>query len=552
MVEKPLAIREEELLEYERLQLEFPNQPIQVGYVMPRTPHIVVCLEQLKAGRYGRVVRFAGFALISLIQISKPKRWEVQKEKSGGGVLINSGGHVLSMIQAAFGDPQSVGAQAVKLFSTEVEDTMVIHFAYPEFSGIQYCSWSIDGFSRQENKLVVWTDRGRLILMASMGVFVPHQGEMEVIHQLDADVGYNMAPDFGGSGFTTELLDLKKATLTRQPAPMNVKRAVQLERLLFKIYDGTREVRTLAASNPDRLDVDRLQHDQDTQIPSGTTSDARRILDLRDLSADAARSYLAQAAETPATVWRGYLLTPDQMRGLPRHHLSQLALGVTAPDFLSQSRLLATGRYVQVLKQMGLRGIVNAGVAALPSVAKGKGATFWVAAVGLLAASLRSIPAGFDGNILIHTYLADIALSLRRLDMLDRLVGMCRRAHPKARVGFHTNLASEALNALWMLETSVDVVSVLTSPHALHMDAMVRGMREAAQNREITVIAEVGLAPDVVHRAAFKAPQTWTFGADGILLGLAAEPSLADRRRVELAKSWGDAFPGLSLPEEAV
>ena len=39
---------------------------------------------------------------------------------------------------------------------------MVLQFEYPKFKGAHYCSWSIDGYPRQENKLII--DRlGRII-----------------------------------------------------------------------------------------------------------------------------------------------------------------------------------------------------------------------------------------------------------------------------------------------------------------------------------------------------------------------------------------------------
>ena len=55
MVEKPLAVRPEQLVDYERLAEEFPERQIQVGYVLLRNPHIASCLADLRAGRFGAV-----------------------------------------------------------------------------------------------------------------------------------------------------------------------------------------------------------------------------------------------------------------------------------------------------------------------------------------------------------------------------------------------------------------------------------------------------------------------------------------------------------------
>ena len=70
---------------------------------------------------------------------------------------------------------------------------MVLKLGYPEFTGKHYCSWSINGYPRQENKLIIRTEQGQLILTGSVGVFVNNAGEVEITHQLDFNVGFNLA-----------------------------------------------------------------------------------------------------------------------------------------------------------------------------------------------------------------------------------------------------------------------------------------------------------------------------------------------------------------------
>ncbi len=549
MIEKPLAVRKEQLLDFERLPEEFPTQPIQVGYVMPRNPQVIACLDRLRAGEFGRVLGFHGITLLSLIQQRDMNRWEVKREMSGGGAFINSGGHVLSMIRAAFGDPQHIEGQSLKLYSAEVEDSLVTMLTYPDFRGNHYCSWSINGYPRQENLLTIWTERGRLILTGSVGVFVSKDGEVDITHQLDFNVGFNIAPDYAGAGFTNELNDLKEAARAGRPAPMNLREGVQLERLLFRVYDVAQEVRQFAGKPSVMEDVPpaglTLSHADVPEVrPSHTP---RRVLDLRDLSTARVRAYLKEAADGSA--WDEYLLSSSQMGGVPESWRGRQDLRVTVPDFLAQSRLLSTGRHVEVLKQMGPGGILGAVRAAASLLLSERGPTFWLAAGGLLGAALHSVPVGFRGRLLLHTYLTDFALALRRLDVLDKLLAMCRKLRPGAQVGFHTNMAAEALNALHLLETPVDEVSVLTSPRAVDMAALLGAMRQTQTPRPLRLTAEVGLAPSVVHRMASRLPHCWAFGADAVLLGLAADPTLAQQRQAEVEADWARAFPGVALPE---
>jgi predicted dehydrogenase/uncharacterized protein YbjT (DUF2867 family) len=549
LVEKPLALRADQLSDYERLTDDFPDCAVQVGYVMPHNPQIAHCLTKLRAGQFGKVQGFVGVTLLSLIQQRNARRWEVKKEISGGGVLINSGAHVLSMIHAAFGEPRAIEAQRLKLYSTEVEDSMVLDLTYPGFAGRHYSTWSISGFPRQENMLAIWTDEGQLILTGSVGVFIRNDGQVELTHQLDFDLGFNLAPDYAGAGFTKELIELREASRRRRRTPSNVTQAIQLEHMLLKAYGVSREV------NSFHLPSDTTTS-HGTDLPSSLSgyhltassraTPVRRVLDLRDLSASISQRYLNEQAGPD---WDEYLILPAQLKGLCARWRNGVGLRITVPDFLNQSRLISSGRYREVLKQIGLLGGISAAREATRQLIRARAATFWTAAMGLLGAGLQGISRDFRGTILLHGYLVDLALSLRRIDMIERMLATCQRMRPAARIGFHTNMAVEALQALDEIETQVDEVSVLTSPDAPDMAGTLDAMRTLGRPGKITLTAEVGLAPWSVHRVAFDAPELWAQGADAVLMGIGADATLARQQRLELEREWRRVFPGTGLPE---
>jgi len=224
-------------------------------------------------------------------------------------------------------------------------------------------------------------------------------------------------------------------------------------------------------------------------------------------------------------------------------------LRITVPDFLNQSRLLSTGRYGEVFRQMGLGGFLAGARTAASQMFRERSLGFWAGALGILGAGLHAIPAEFEGVILLHGGLMDFALSLRRLDMLEKMLRVMRRRCPRARVGFHSNLAAEALNAMHLIDVPIDEVSLLTSPRALGMEEIFRAMRRVEGRSDVGLTAEVGLAPDIVHSAAFDAPGRWAFGADAVLLGMGADPVWAGQRRARMSRDWKSAFPGLEMPE---
>jgi predicted dehydrogenase/nucleoside-diphosphate-sugar epimerase len=553
MIEKPLAVQEKQLAEYEMLEREFSTVPIFAGYVMPRNPQVGELLDQLRSGRFGRVRGFIGITLLSLIQESGSKRWEVNQSISGGGALINSGGHVLSMIHAAFGEPVSVEGQSLKLYSSEVEDSIVLNLAYDGFKGTHYCSWSINGHARQENRLVISTDEGELILTGSVGVFVNKTGEVDLAHQLDFDVGFNLAPDYAGAGFTNELNILRDAALTGDRSSANLKDALQLERLIFTSYEKSVATKSFkdGGSGLSSIPSETLKF-VDLGL-SKTDTPVRRILDLRDSSA----AEIAAHWKRPGTRerWDEYLIGPNQFAKLSRGSSAAIPdqdLRITVPDFLNQSRLLSTGRFAEVLRQMGVGGVARAVRETGPTLARERSLNFWVAATGMLASALHSVPVKFRGTLLLHTYLTDLALTLRQVGQLQRMLAMCRRLRPNARVGFQTNLAAEALGALRTISEPVDEVSALTSPRGLRIPEIFAELRRKDKTGKLRLTAEVGLAPAIVHQIAYDAAAEWTHGAEALLIGTGADGFLAEQRRLWFEQEWSKVFPGLSVPNSAL
>jgi nucleoside-diphosphate-sugar epimerase/predicted dehydrogenase len=541
LIEKPACAGEPQLPDFEELGKQAGDRAL-VGYLMVRVPQVSAWLSRLHRGELGAVRGFTGLTLLSLIGKSSPDRWETRKTSSGGGVLANSSSHVLSAIYEAFGPPRRVVVQTRRLFSREVEDSAVIRFEYDDFSGAHYSSWSIEGFQRQENRLVVWTDRGRLTLTLSAGLFERADGEIELTHQLEDEVGFNLAPDYAGGGIAAELRDLGAH---RPPAadrsPMTLSRALGIEKLLFSVYAAAKEVERFDPG----LAGGGAPAEETSARPPGPSAEKRqerRICDLREVAPER----LAEL-DLAGGGWDGALVHTDGLAAAARR-VHGRHLRVTVPNFLRQTRWINEKRYLDVLRSFGVRGAVRAGLVAMPAVARERGLGFWAAAGALLAGDLARVPASFTGTLLLHPYLADLALALDRLDRLEALIGILRRQRPRARVGFHSNLWRDAVNAAALLETPPDGLSLLASPTgrtaalaraALELDPALRG---------IELTTEVGPAPLAIHRLAFADPGRWRGGADAVLIGALADDRLYTAVTRDMAERWESAFAGMAPP----
>jgi len=392
LVEKPLALSGRDLDAWRQLDAGLGAGKLLVGYLAPRAPHAAAALARLRAGDFGTPGHYVGFTLLSFVEGPDAKRWETDPARSGGGVLANAAGHVVSLATTAFGEPTDVAATLHRRWSNQVEDSACLELKHAGLSGQCLASWSITGFARQENTLVVTTDRGTLTIANDAACF-EEAGRVEVLHQLDYDLSFNLFPDYAGGGISAEQADVQ-ATLRRGvPPPMGIGEALEVERVLARAYALDHH------ATFDRVEVPVVEP-LAKPIPASELVARRCLLDLRD--------------EDPAEVASGLpkigvVVAASAARELHARGALGESTRVTVPDFARQARMLAAGRPLDLLRDMGVGGAAGAARAAVPAVLRERGATFWAAAEALLGASLAAIHSSFRGTLLIHPYLTDLA-----------------------------------------------------------------------------------------------------------------------------------------------
>jgi predicted dehydrogenase/nucleoside-diphosphate-sugar epimerase len=539
LVEKPAAITEEHLTAFGQLGTE---SKVLVGYLMLRLPHVRRWLGNLKRGDLGRVRKFEAYTLLSLINAPNPTRWEARREVSGGGVISNSAGHVLSLIVDGFGQPTRLTTQTATTYSTDVEDSAIVHFDYGDFTGVLFASWVIRRFPRQESRLVVWTDRGRLTLTPSLAVFEDADGGVNISHPLDEPSGFNLAPDYGGGGIAQELADLRPGA--PQTDVVTIERALEVERLILAIYRSAAAVERFVEPPTSPA----MAHDADGPPGVTPTGDMpsmpgpRRIADLRDVES----SMLRKAQADLSQAWAGALVFAGGYRDAAAIYGPD-CLWVTVPDFLGQTRLLSNKHYTGLARQLGAMGVLGLLVGALGALPRERSVGFWVAAQGLLAGDLARIPATFRGTLLLHPYLTDLALALGAADRLEHLLGFMRARKRHARIGVHSNLGLELANAVVGMNEPPQLLSVLTAADRGPLAAMRTWLDSVVATRRVELAAEVGPGPQAVHRIAYREPARWATGrATSVLVSGYASQGLFAAATADLSERWNEAFPGLT------
>lgn len=280
LVEKPLVVSPEQFSAYEQLGKQYPQQLVHVGYMSAQFPHLDIARQWLSEGRIGKVLAVWASSMQSHIIAPKPQRWEMQKALAGGGVLVNFGCHLLSMLFRLFGLPQSAAGTLWRIYSQEVEDAADLSLGYDSFTVRVVTSWSAKGFARPEMRLVIEGTNGTITLTYG-GVELSHpDGESVVFTQRDFDVGFNPAPDYTGAAFAREHANFIEAVSARlqnnfanretakpfSEIPVEIPEALALERFIHNLYGHlpllpkapTPSVSESGSMSPFSAELDRL------------------------------------------------------------------------------------------------------------------------------------------------------------------------------------------------------------------------------------------------------------------------------------------------------
>lgn len=159
-IEKPLA----ESLESAKKILEVNSSPetiLATGYSFAFHPIFQKAKELLGKKILGKIFRVSSSTFISVV-LKKQSGWLYEKEKSGGGIIINSASHLLHLLWWYFGDVKYVYAKTQSIYS-DVEDSAFVCFEFKNgVQAVMDTSWSTAGFRLQEIKIIIEGRNGKM------------------------------------------------------------------------------------------------------------------------------------------------------------------------------------------------------------------------------------------------------------------------------------------------------------------------------------------------------------------------------------------------------
>jgi predicted dehydrogenase len=191
----------------------------------------------IKSWKYGKVIRAT--VQFEHGEVFGPKKgWMFNHRLSGGGVLMNPGPHVFSIIHLIFGSPSSVNAKLEDLYIKGIDDKVKAVLRYHNFDVIANLSWSVPNKHVSETKLVVYLNKGRITCDGQKIVIKSLQKKV-VINSSDlTDHGaLNLNPKAYGDAYYREDIEFIQAIEGhRTPSFNTLDSAIKIENVIHQIY----------------------------------------------------------------------------------------------------------------------------------------------------------------------------------------------------------------------------------------------------------------------------------------------------------------------------
>jgi predicted dehydrogenase len=249
--EKPLAHTLEDARAMLELARRHADVPVAVGYQMLHSPLLLKAAEIMAGGVLGTLKSFRASCRLS--QVFAPKKgWTFTKERAGGGVVINSGVHVLSMLARLFGRPRSLVARGSGVHN-EVEDTFGALLDYDSgLWGTLEMTWSVPGYDLQTNDVEVIGTGGTLEVGNQwLRLWLHHKAERYPAGwsqwgrgDVEPRASFNLSPDYCGDEFFLEDKDFVEAVHAGRQPRVNIEMAMLVQEILDGLY------RSMASGQP--------------------------------------------------------------------------------------------------------------------------------------------------------------------------------------------------------------------------------------------------------------------------------------------------------------
>jgi len=265
LCEKPLAHTLQDAQALAEAARQRPGLCAAMGFMKGHQGLFLSSARLLREGALGEVRRF--HASVCLSQVFSPKSgWTFTQELSGGGVLINTGIHLIHLSSLLFGRVAAVTCRARPMHSS-VEDTLsaILEFESGVFGSVDM-SWSVPGYEVEYTRIVVEGENGVMELddfRRRLHLLRPWRDlpkGLSVVHQSQGDCApFTLTPDYCGEGYCNEMCDFVEAVRLDRPPRYTLEDGYEIQRIIDGLYQSAQRAEWLPLRPPAGMRNPRLE-----------------------------------------------------------------------------------------------------------------------------------------------------------------------------------------------------------------------------------------------------------------------------------------------------
>jgi predicted dehydrogenase len=205
-----------------------------VGYCLRYIPTFAKAREMVQNGAIGKVVRVEADMFISDV-LAPQHGWRYDPQKSGGGVVMDFGVHMIDLLYWFFGRPETVSATTKKLFSERVEDEATISFSFANaLEAHMQTSWSSAEHRKSYSKMKIIGDAGEIIVTDQTLRITDAHGHVTDDSYAHMYRGYYF--DIGGPHYSVQAQRFAEAIESRVNPEADLEAALVVQYLVDSIY----------------------------------------------------------------------------------------------------------------------------------------------------------------------------------------------------------------------------------------------------------------------------------------------------------------------------
>lgn len=487
LVEKPVAASDVDREALLAVVAQHPDRYLGTGYLAGLLPHLAAIADDVRAGTFGTPVSFDAHSFVSRVEEGVAEQrvmWELDPTISGGGALVNLGVHILAMLDVLLGPVEVETAVLVAPPGRASEDGATLSMRAGGVKGTFATAWHLRGFDMPENYLRIDTDRGFIVCTTSCAAFVSDD-DVRLVHQVDADRGFDLAPLDAGGAFWRE----QDLLARRERGANSLDIARRVEDVIAGVY------RTATRIPPPSYEPAGSEL-------TGTTPPGSVMPDLRGVP------------EGLALGWSGSALV-GTAGGATDDNI------VALPDAPGHFRTLTNKGIAALVRELGVGRLGRAAFGVSPGGAASAARRPWEALLVMLRAELRRLPRSFAGSLVVDAYLVDLATATGHVGAIESALDDLRSHCPNARIGLEVNATSRFVPHLPTLASRLDLVVALGT---MSLDG-IAPVRELLHS-SCELVVKTGVLPRELLEVAWEQPERWTAGEMRLVVHWPGAPTL--------------------------